>query len=94
MTDRLTVGVIGDFNPGNKTHQATNAALESAASALSLQLQIHWIPTPSLLDGAAENVLARHDALWLSPGSPYSSEEGALAGVEFARRRDWPFTAT
>ena len=30
----------------------------------------------------------------LAPGSPYKSFDGMLKGIEFARRRDWPFLGT
>jgi len=39
-------------------------------------------------------MLERFDGLWASPGSPYESAEGMLKGIEFARRRDWPFLGT
>lgn len=39
-------------------------------------------------------MLESFDGLWASPGSPYKSMEGMLQGIEFARRRDWPFLGT
>ena len=53
-----------------------------------------WIPTHSLFETNAERILESFDGLWASPGSPYKSFEGMLKGIEFARRRDWPFVAT
>jgi CTP synthase (UTP-ammonia lyase) len=44
-------------------------------------------------DGA-EKILESFDGLWASPGSPYKSLDGMLKGIEFARRRDWPFLGT
>lgn len=90
----IKIAVLGDFNPGFHTHHATNAALRHAADQLEIQAEVDWLPTPSLLESGAEERLAGYDALWLSSGSPYRSMEGALAGVEVARRRDQPFMAT
>jgi len=41
-----------------------------------------------------ERLLAGFDGLWAAPASPYQSMEGMLNGIEFARRRDWPFVGT
>jgi CTP synthase (UTP-ammonia lyase) len=43
-------------------------------------------------DGLA--ALAEADSIWASPGSPYESFEGALAGIRLARERGYPFFAT
>src|SRR5256884_6393265 len=32
--------------------------------------------------------------MWAAPGTPYKSFDGMLKGIEFARRRDWPFLGT
>jgi CTP synthase (UTP-ammonia lyase) len=93
MPTPLVIGVIGDYD-GRPSHVATNAALGHAAARLGLELEIRWLPTPALLAPGAEAALAACDGLWASPGSPYRSLDGALAGIRFARERDWPFTGT
>jgi len=94
MPDEVKIVVLGDFNAGYHSHWAVDAALFHAANALNLRVEPRWLPTPSLLESNAEDVLAGFDGLWASPGSPYASFEGMLRGIEFARRRDWPFVAT
>jgi CTP synthase (UTP-ammonia lyase) len=89
----LEVGVIGDFDPSSVPHVSTNAALDHAAAALGIPVTVSWAPTPSLESGQAPG-LDRFDGLWCSPGSPYRSMEGALAGIRFAREKGWPFFAT
>jgi len=32
--------------------------------------------------------------VWIAPGSPYRSLDGALRAIRFARERDWPLVAT
>ena len=90
MSRAVRIGVVGDFNPDFHSHHATNTALRQAAAHLRLDLTLEWLPTPEV----SEDRLAAYDGLWLSPGSPYRSMDGALAAVELARRRDWPFVGT
>lgn len=90
MRRRVKIAVVGDFNPEFHSHHATNAALRAGAERLGLDLELEWAPTPEV----TEERLERSDGVWLAPGSPYSSKENALAAVELARRRDWPFTGS
>jgi CTP synthase (UTP-ammonia lyase) len=86
--------VLGDFNPEYHSHRATNASLQHAANTLAREVETTWVPTPSLLDASALEKLAGYDGLWGSPGSPYRSMDGMLAGIQFARARNRPFVAT
>jgi CTP synthase (UTP-ammonia lyase) len=92
--DAIRIGILGDYNPEFRSHPATNASLEHAARKLELKVESEWIATPSLLAPDAEKKLESFDGLWASPGSPYKSFDGMLKGIEFARRRDWPFLGT
>jgi CTP synthase (UTP-ammonia lyase) len=94
VNDAVRIGILGDFNPEFRSHHATNDALQHAAAKLKLKLESQWIPTPSVLEPNSHRMLEGFDGLWASPGSPYKSFEGMLKGIEFARRRDWPFVAT
>ena len=90
----IRIGVLGDFNPDNHSHRATNASLQHAGKALAREVETTWVPTPSLLDASALEKLADYDGLWGSPGSPYRSMDGMLAGIRCARARNRPFVAT
>ncbi len=94
MSEAVRIGILGDFNPEFRSHHATNDALQHAAAKLKIEVESQWVPTPSLLEQNANQVLERFDGLWASPGSPYKNAEGMLKGIEFARRRDWPFLGT
>ena len=94
MADTVRIGILGDFNPEFRSHHATNDALQHAASKLKLKVESEWIPTSSLVESNATKKLEALDGLWASPGSPYKSMEGMLKGIEFARKRDWPFLGT
>ena len=90
----IRIGVLGDFNPDYHSHRATNASLQHAARALAREVETTWLPTLSLLDPRVLETLADYDGLWGSPGSPYRSMDGMLAGIQFARARNRPFVAT
>jgi CTP synthase (UTP-ammonia lyase) len=93
--DRLIqIGIIGDFDPNNLTHLATNNALDHAAKALGTPLEKAWLPTPSLEDEFIQAKLRSFDALWCAPASPYKSMSGALRGIRFAREEGRPFIGT
>ena len=91
---RIRIGIVGDFNPEYRSHHATNAALHHAAASSGVKVEVTWLPTPSLVDPAADGVLESFNGLWAASGSPYSSLEGALNGIRFARVRNWPFVGT
>jgi CTP synthase (UTP-ammonia lyase) len=92
--DAVRIGILGDFNPEFRSHHATNDSLQHAARKLQYAVESEWVPTPSLAAPGAEKILESFDGLWASPGTPYKSFDGMLRGIEFARRRDWPFLGT
>jgi CTP synthase (UTP-ammonia lyase) len=94
MNDPLKVGIIGDYRPDSRFHTATDAALQHAADALSVAVDMTWLPTPTLAGEPAEDTLKQFDALWCSPGSPYQSMEGALYAICYAREQGRPFIGT
>jgi CTP synthase (UTP-ammonia lyase) len=94
VSDAVRIGILGDFNPEFRSHHATNDSLQHAARKLAMKVEFEWVPTPSVGSDGAEKILERFDGLWASPGSPYKSFAGMLKGIEFARRRNWPFLAT
>jgi CTP synthase (UTP-ammonia lyase) len=94
VSDAVRIGILGDFNAEFRSHPATNEALQHAAHKLKIEVESEWLPTSSLAVPGASKKLESFDGLWASPGSPYKSFEGMLKGIEFARRRDWPFLGT
>jgi CTP synthase (UTP-ammonia lyase) len=94
VSDAIRIGILGDFNPDFRSHHATNDSLQHAARKLDLQVESKWVPTPSLTAANAEKILEGFDGLLASPGSPYKNSDGMIRGIEFARRRDWPFLGT
>ncbi len=94
MSDAVRIGILGDFNPEFRSHHATNESLQHVAAKLNLPVESAWISTPSVLEPNAQKMLESFDGIWAAPGSPYESFDGMLKGIEFTRRRDWPFLGT
>jgi CTP synthase (UTP-ammonia lyase) len=90
----VRIGILGDFNPEFRSHHATNDSLKHAARKLDFDLHSEWIATPDLVKPEAHKVLESFDGLWGAPGSPFKSFDGMLKGIEFARKRDWPYLGT
>jgi CTP synthase (UTP-ammonia lyase) len=90
MQKTLQAGVIGDYDPKYNNHLATTAALSHAAVALSQVINITWIPT----DRIVKYDLSRFDLFWCAPGSPYTSADGAMEAIKYAREHNIPFIGT
>ena len=94
MAEKVQIGIFGEHDPASPTLPAVEKSIEHAGASLKLAVEAQWLPTDSLLDSALAQKLEAFDGLWAAPGSPYKSFDGMLRGIEFARRRDWPFLGT
>lgn len=90
----MRIGIFGDYDPQSPTLPSVEKSIQHAAQKLGLSAESTWLPTETLNGPDLESQLEALDGLWAAPGSPYRSFEGMLRGIEFARRRDWPFLAT
>jgi CTP synthase (UTP-ammonia lyase) len=90
----VRIGIVGDFDRGKHSHWATEAALFHAAAKLDVSVEPEWIGTTEIAAGGGAWRLQEVDGIWASPGSPYKSLPGMLAGIEFARVHDVPFLGT
>lgn len=82
----MTIGIVGDYNPQNITHTATDSAFAR------LGAPTRWIATSSVHEDPS--LLARYDGLLISPGGPYLSMDGALEAIRYARERGVPLLGT
>jgi CTP synthase (UTP-ammonia lyase) len=85
--------VAGDFDPGNETHQATDAALVHASAATGALVMGEWVGTDQIAS-AGPGALEKFDCLLIAPGSPYRSTDGALSAIRYAREHDVPVLGT
>jgi CTP synthase (UTP-ammonia lyase) len=82
----VLIGIVGDRQPGNRTHQTLEASLEHARA------DWEWVATDAVPD--ASHLTARYDGLWIAPASPYRSMDGALRAITAARERGVPLVGT
>lgn len=82
----MLIGVVGDYQPGNRTHKALEASLAHAGA------EWEWIPTDRM--PSSDQLSKRYAGLWIAPASPYKSMEGALRAITFARERGVPLVGT
>jgi CTP synthase (UTP-ammonia lyase) len=94
VADAVRIGIFGDYDPASPTLPWVEKSLQHAAQQLRISVEPKWLATESLLDRELDKKLEAFDGLWAAPGSPYKSFDGMLRGIEFARRRDWPFLGT
>jgi CTP synthase (UTP-ammonia lyase) len=82
----VLVGVVGEFKPGNKTHDTLNESLRQVAA------EAEWIPTDAVPppDALSET----YAGIWIAPASPYRSMDGALSAIRTARERGVPLVGT
>jgi CTP synthase (UTP-ammonia lyase) len=83
-----SLAVVGDHNPSLPTH----VALDRAAERLPHIAAVEWVSTEELTEPAPR--LAGFDGIWVAPGSPYRSDEGALAAIRHARQNGTPLYGT
>jgi len=94
VAEAIRIGILGDYDPASPTLPAIEKSIRHAAAHLKITAEATWLATPSVVDSDLDSQLEGFDGLWAAPGSPYKSFDGMLRGIEFARRRDWPFLGT
>jgi CTP synthase (UTP-ammonia lyase) len=86
MTASPRIAVVGDYAEKKETHRATNAELAAAG------VDFAWVPTTAV--GDPSRSLSDFDGVFISPGSPYASMDGALAAIRYARESGLPLVGT
>jgi CTP synthase (UTP-ammonia lyase) len=87
------IALVGDYDPDVPAHRAIPLALQIAAEGLGCAVGHEWAPTERLATDAPHH-LAQYGGIWVVPGSPYRSTEGALAAIKYARTHNVPFLGT
>jgi CTP synthase (UTP-ammonia lyase) len=84
------VALVGDRSANVRSHARIPLLIEALLRREGIALDAYWIATPE----AEECDLSGFDAIWVVPGSPYASADGAIAAVRTARERRIPFLGT
>ncbi|HET7537445.1 MAG TPA: hypothetical protein VFJ90_13380, partial [Candidatus Didemnitutus sp.] len=86
------LALVGDRDPQKTAHVALPRALELARHQLGVRLDWDWIASDRVFDPA--KTLDGFAGIWVVPGSPYQSMDGALAAIRYAREERIPFLGT
>jgi CTP synthase (UTP-ammonia lyase) len=84
------IALVGDRSDNVRAHARIPALVDALLRRDGIALDPYWIATPDV----AACDLGRFDAIWLVPGSPYDSADGAIAAARTARERRIPFLGT
>jgi CTP synthase (UTP-ammonia lyase) len=90
MTRTATVALVGDRSDHVGSHRRIPHVVTALREYDGLVLDPHWVAT----DQVAQAGLEAFDGVWILPGSPYRSEDGAVAAARIARERGIPLLAT
>ena len=92
--DEPYIAVIGDRVVGLERHDAIEAAIAHATMGGGRSIAVRWAATNGIDHDDPAERLRCACALWIAPGTPYRSTEGALAAIKCAREHDLPLLAT
>jgi CTP synthase (UTP-ammonia lyase) len=84
-----TVALVGDRSPSVRAHARIPQLIDALRRRDGVVLDPYWIPSEEAGQG-----LDGFDGIWLVPGSPYRSAEGAIAAARTAREQGIPFLGT
>jgi len=90
----VALAVVGDYDAAFPPHRATDAAVAHAAAALGVAVDLRWVPTPEVAAAPATLGALLGHAVWIAPGSPYRSMDGALRAIRHARETGLPLLGT
>lgn len=91
MKNRISIGLVGDYDASVPAHQAIPLALQRAAASSGVTLEHEWVPTEDIV--SISNI-SRFDGIWCVPASPYRNMDGALLAIRHARESSVPFLGT
>jgi CTP synthase (UTP-ammonia lyase) len=86
----MKIALVGDYDPAVTAHQAIPRALELAAASLKISVATEWIRSTEVELAR----LAKFDAIWCVPFSPYENPDGVIAAIRYARENNVPFLGT
>src|SRR5258705_13783999 len=84
-----TVALVGDRSPSVRAHARIPQLIDALRRRDGVVLDPYWIPTEE-----AAGAVDGFDGIWVVPGSPYRSADGAIAAARTARERGIPFLGT
>lgn len=89
-----SLAIVADFDSKSKSHRATVEAIAHSSAALGVKVEPQWIATSQLDRPKNLKSLSRYSGVWIGPGSPYASMDGALSAIRMAREGGIPLLGT
>jgi CTP synthase (UTP-ammonia lyase) len=93
MERPIALALVGEYTPSFVPHAKTDAALDQMRSALGIEIDATWISAANL-DDEPQSKLSRFHGIWVAPGSPYKSMQGALNAIRHSREHGIPLLGT
>jgi CTP synthase (UTP-ammonia lyase) len=84
------IAIVGDRSANVRAHARIPVLIEALLRRESIVLDPYWVSTSEALSCD----LTGFDGIWVAPGSPYASFEGALAAARTAREEGIPYLGT
>jgi len=86
-----TIALVGNRSQSVRAHARIPLLVEALRRRDGLVVEPYWMPSEDAEDPAA---LGGFDGIWVVPGSPYTSAEGAITAARVARESGVPFLGT
>jgi CTP synthase (UTP-ammonia lyase) len=64
VREKVTIGLVGDYDPSVPAHQAIPLALKRAADAARIEVNFEWVPTVEITSVERISVF---DGIWCVP---------------------------
>jgi CTP synthase (UTP-ammonia lyase) len=90
MPGMPTVALVGDRSPSVRAHARIPQLIDALRRRDGVVLDPYWVASEDAEDAGLDGF----DGIWVVPGSPYRSAEGAVAAARIARERQIPFLGT
>jgi len=90
MSRKISIALLGEFDPTFEPHTATNAAVDHASAQLGLDVNAPWVATDEIDTALFENF----HGIWITPGGPYNDLDKLLWAIRYAREHEVPCLAT
>jgi CTP synthase (UTP-ammonia lyase) len=84
-----TIALVGDRSPSVRAHARIPQLIDALRRRDGIVLDPYWVPSTEAHEG-----LEGFDGIWVVPGSPYQSAEGAIQAARTAREHEIPFLGT
>jgi CTP synthase len=90
-SDEVNIALVGKYAGLHDSYISLTQALNHAATAHGLKLNISWIEAEDLEEGKAEDILKEADGILVPGGFGVRGIEGKIKAVTHARKRKIPY---